>query len=380
MTARAAAVSGLLIAVAAAVVGLQVSRPPGEVGVDAVATRFSGARAFEIVEVLAAEARPFGSRGHQEAKQFVADELAKLGLEVQIQDATVLRRRRSGRIEAARVQNVLGRRAGSGVEGAVLLLAHYDTRPQTAGAADDAVGVATILETLRALGEGFLPGRDILVAVTDGEEYGLFGAQAFVEQSSWVDDVEFLINIEARGNRGPSMMFETSAGNLELVSLFADQAPFPFGNSLSYEVYRRMPNDSDFSAFRATAVAGLNFAVIGNHPAYHTVLDSPDRLDRRSLQHHGSNVLALTRFLSDLTGFSRSGEDGVYFNVSPTRMIVYSAPVARALGVGLLAMAAVALFRSRSAAVWTFGGLLRGALLVVVALLAGYVVGTSTLR
>lgn len=380
MSGRVTTGVGLLIVLVAAALGLLLAQPPAEVGSEASPERFSSARAFSTVVSLAGEPRPIGSAAHASARESLARELTDLGLEVEAQDATVTGRRRSGRIEAARVRNLLARFPGRGVEGAVLLLAHYDTRPQTPGAADDAAGLATILETLRALTAEPQPQRDVLVAITDGEEYGLFGARALVEQSPWVDEIEFLINIEARGNRGLSMMFETTPGNLELVQIFAGQAPYPFGNSLSYEVYRRMPNDSDFSAFRETQVAGLNFALIGNHSSYHTALDSADRLDQRSLQHHGSNVLALTRHLSNLGQFSRSGEDAVYFSVSPTRLIVYPASTARVLGLGLVAMAAAALFRARGTGargtgVWSASGLVRGGVLAVATTVGGYSVG-----
>jgi hypothetical protein len=367
------------VILAAAALGLQGATPPPEVGPEAPADQFSSSRAFSIVEALAGYARPMGSPEHEETRRALHRRLEKLGLEVEEQNTTVSRRRRSGRIEVARIRNILARKRGSDAAtsagGAVLLLAHYDTRPQTYGAADDAAGLAAILETMRALVAAPQTRRDVIVVITDGEEYGLFGARAFVEQSRWVDDVQFLINIEARGNRGPSMMFETTPGNLELVSAFSAMAPFPFANSLSYEVYRRMPNDSDFSAFRGTSIVGLNLASIGNHSSYHTQLDSPELLDRRTLQHHGSNLLALTRYLADLERFSQSGEDAVYFNLSARRLIVYPSRTARLLAVGLALMAAAALFRTRRVGVWTTGGLVRGVILSASAVAGGYLVG-----
>ena len=375
MTSRTGVLSGLLIGLVAAVLGLWWAQPPDAVNARADTGSFSSARAMVDVEALAAEARPLGTRAHDRARQYLARRLEGLGLEIEEQEATASRTRRSGRVEAARVHNLLARRRGRGIPGAVLLLVHYDSRPQTFGAADDAAGVATVLEALRALAAEPRMQRDILVAVTDGEELGLFGARAFVDQHPWAQEVEFLINIEARGNRGPSMMFETTPGNLELVRAFAAEAPFPFGNSLTYEVYRRMPNDSDFSAFRAASVAGLNFAMIGNHPAYHTRLDSADRLDPRSLQHHGANVLALSRYLANLSQFPRSGEDAVYFSILPWWLVVYPASTARVLGVGLLLMAGVALWRSGRSGIWTPGGLARGAALALAAAVGGYLVG-----
>lgn len=361
------ALTGLSIAALAAAWGLTQARPPEVVAAGEAGAGFSAERAFEIVERLAANARPIATPEHRNARHSIREFLRDLGLDVEEQTATVSRQRRSGRIEAARIRNVLARRSGDGTPGAVLLLAHYDTRPATPGAADDAAGVAAVLEVVRILSQGPPGARDLIVLISDGEEYGLFGAQAFVEQHAWAADVEFVLNLEARGNRGPSMMFETMPGNLEMVSVFAARAPFPFANSLSYEVYRRMPNDSDFSTFRETAVTGLNFAFIGNLSAYHTQLDSADRLDRRSLQHHGSNLLALTRHLQSLQSLRRSGEDAVYFNLTRRLLVVYPSSVGRILAFALVLLAAAALVRSSRSETWTARGLFRGAVLPIAA-------------
>jgi hypothetical protein len=248
---------------------------------------------------------------------------------------------------AARVKNVLARLPGSSNEGAVLLVAHYDSRPQTAGAGDDASGLAAILETLRALKAGSPLRRDVLVLFSDGEELDLLGARVFVDRHPWAAEVQFVLNFEARGRSGPAVMFESGPGNLELIREFAAAAPHPLANSLSYEIYRRMPNDTDFTVFKREGIAGLNFAFIGSHPAYHTRLDSVDRLDRASLQHQGSYVLALTRRLGNLEQVERSGADAVYFNPLGHWLLVYSPSIARGLALLLLVLSVVGLVRAR---------------------------------
>jgi aminopeptidase YwaD len=91
-------------------------------------------------------------------------------------------------------QNLLGmipgRVPGSG---AVLLLAHWDHLgdcvPRDAvdhicnGAADNASGVAVMLELARRLRAGPPPGRDIYVLATSAEEAGLLGVRAFADNT-----------------------------------------------------------------------------------------------------------------------------------------------------------------------------------------------------
>ena len=59
-----------------------------------------------------------------------------------------------------------------------------------------------------------------------------------------------VMNFEARGTQGPSWMFETSAGNGAVVAEWASLVPKPAGSSLTYEVYKRLPNDTDFTEFK----------------------------------------------------------------------------------------------------------------------------------
>lgn len=91
-------------------------------------------------------------------------------------------------------QNVLGMIPGAAPgSGAVLLLAHWDHlgecgAPEASdricnGAADNASGVAMMLELARRLKAGPPLGRDIYVLATSSEEAGLLGARAFVRNA-----------------------------------------------------------------------------------------------------------------------------------------------------------------------------------------------------
>lgn len=342
-------------------------RPPEPVPASAPPESFSAERAMEHVRALASEPRPVGSAAHDRARDYVLEGLRALGLEAHVQRG--VGRSLSGRAFGT-VENVVARLPGSGAggdDGAVLLLAHYDSVAAGPGASDDAVGVAVILETLRALRSGGAPARDVIALVTDAEEAGLLGADAFVQEHPWAGDVGVVLNFEARGTRGPSLMFETGAGNRALIDRFAAAAPYPAAASYSYEVYRRLPNDTDFSVFRRAGLSGLNFAHIHGAVGYHTARDAVERLDPATVQHHGANALALARALADADSLpgtasgAGGGEDAVYWNPLGWSFVRFPAgwvPVLAALLVlAVLAVLALALVRRRVGAGGLAGGL-----------------------
>ncbi len=322
-TARSVALVAVMLALslAAAVGVLEMPPWPREAG--APAGIFSAERAMRHVERLAREPRPLGSTAHARARIYLLDQLRELGLEAEVQTGVGLRQR-AGRIVGAQVHNVVGRLRGSGAGDAVLLVAHYDSRSNTPGAGDDASGVATILELLRArrsTGEAAV--NDLLVLFADAEEIGLFGARIFAAEHRWAADARVVLNFEARGRNGRSLMFETGPGSAGTVPVLGSSSR-PSASSLSADVYRRMPNDTDFSAFRDRGLPGLNFAFIGDLSAYHSSLDTPGRLSRSSLQHQGEQGLAALRELADadLDALGRAGE-AVFFDVAGRRLVTY---------------------------------------------------------
>lgn len=357
----------------AAALGLAQLRTPRPVGADAPPTEFSATRALAELRPLAQAPHPQGSAEHDRVRDHLLLRLRELGLESEVQHATAANGRIGlewkGATPAGSVDNVVGRLPGTASRRAVLLVAHYDSVPWSAGAADDGAGVAAILETLRALRAGPPLRNDLVVLFSDGEEAGLLGAKAFVEGHRWARGVGVALNFEARGTGGPSLMFETSAGNQGLVRELAAAAPRPLASSLFYEIYRLLPNDTDLSVFKEAHLPALNFAFIGGGTAYHTRLDTLDALDPGSLQHHGSYALSLARRLGaiDLVDLADVyTPDAVYFNAVGSHLFVYPAVYPSAVAWSLTAIVAVLLLaalivglRRRRLSV---KGLLRGAL------------------
>ncbi|MQA80637.1 MAG: M20/M25/M40 family metallo-hydrolase [Streptosporangiales bacterium] len=274
------------------------TRPPEPEPASAPAGEFSAARALDRLDDFGTRPRPLGSAESDRTRDHLAAELREAGLTVRI-DRGLGSVGAPGTAGFGRVENVVGTLRGSDPTGAVVLAAHYDSVAAGPGASDDGAAVAAVLETLRALRTSGQPRNDVVVLLTDGEENGLLGASAFRRGDPLAERGGVVLNWEARGASGPSMLFETSRDNAGLVSVYADAAPHPFGDSSAVELYRLSSNNTDFTELRAAGFTGLNFAYVGSSARYHSPGDSIANLDHGSLQHHGATMLALTRAFGD---------------------------------------------------------------------------------
>ncbi len=324
--------------------------PPEALPADAAPDLFSAGRAILDVRGLTSSGLPHPAAhydgsdrtpkeiaDHTRARDFVVERLRALGLAPEVQTG-----RACGRFTCAGAENVVARMDGEEPGPAVMLVAHYDSTPMGPGAADDGAGVASILETVRALRTGPKPKRSLIVLVDDGEEMGLVGARLFALEHRWAKDVGVVLNFEARGTSGQAAMFETSNGNAELVAIFAGAAHRPVASSVIYTLYKRLPNDTDLSVFKQFGMAGLNFAFADRVFDYHTPDDTAEELDPRSLQHMGEQMLATSRALLAAPALPRAAGDAVYFDVLTLAIVRYPASITGPLAVlGALAAAFV---------------------------------------
>lgn len=195
------------------------------------------------------------------------------------------------------MSNIHARIEGTDPTGHVVLVAHHDSAPNSLGAADDGAGVGTILEISRVLTTGSPPRNDVEVVLTDAEEPGLLGAQAFVNAGRLDPQRSVVLNLEARGTSGPTFMFETNPDNTNVVPALAS-VQRPIAGSETAALYGLLPNDTDFTVFSRVRFAGMNFAFLDGSAHYHTPGDSPSNLDPSSLQHMGATVLDAARHLT----------------------------------------------------------------------------------
>jgi hypothetical protein len=301
--------------------------PPAALPADAPAPLFAAGRALPHIEAITVAPRPVGSPANADARAYLLAELARLDIETQVQstDSTVVSSLPGGVIvTTGDLQNVIGRIRGSGDGAAIALIAHYDSVKTTPGAFDNATGVAALLETARALRAGPQLKNDVIFFFTDAEEVGRLGATASAEAHPWAQDIALALNVDAAGTSGPVVLFQTSAGNSALIGEYAEVAPNPVTSSLLPSVYRLLPNDTDLTPFLRRGVAGMNFAFAANNPGYHADSDTADRLDPRSVQHQGANLLALTRAFGDRDLSALAGEEAIFFTLPGMGVVRYS--------------------------------------------------------
>jgi len=364
----------LLSLITAGVMGLQA--PPAPVPASAPADQFSAERAMRHVREIARAPHPLGTPEHDRVRDHLAASFRQLGFTTTLQKR-VARRVQGQDLVLASVENIVAEKPGRAPTGTLLLMAHYDSHGTGPGAGDDAAGVAALLEAARALE----PGRNTLrILITDAEEVGILGAQAYVEALQEKAPT-LALNFEARGGGGPVFMFETSEHNLPLLREFAKAAPRPHASSLMYALYRLLPNDTDLTVLKRAGMAGLNFAFVGRWQSYHTALDTPEGLDQGSLQQHGDTALALGRhFLAaDLGALTRAGQgEAIYFDLLGRTLLVYPAKLAWPLTALALAAFAALLWHLRREP-GTLKGLMTGLGLglgsLVVGALAGHALG-----
>ncbi len=256
---------------------------------------------------------PSDTQANDEVRARLIAQLQSIGLKPIVRDQLACNELYKQRgVSCARVRNViaiLGPQTGK----ALLLNAHYDSSPVGPGAADDGIGIATLLEIGSKLKDRPLKGPVILL-FNEGEELGLVGARAFLADPL-SRNVDSLINLEARGVRGPVNMFETSRPNAAPVAVFASAVKRPAANSLATDVYRLMPNYTDVNSFSERGWLTLNLAPIGNETRYHSPGDDVSALDSATLQHMGDQTLALSEALTDGTPRA-SGGDRVFMDVA----------------------------------------------------------------
>ena len=288
---------------------------------------FSAERASLHIKEMSKEKHPSGSEAIKEVKKYITTQLTQLGLEYHIQSDSV-----KGRYlpdKKIEINNIISKINGTRQGRALLILAHYDSAKNSFGASDDASGVATILEAVRAyISSGKQSLNNIIILFTDGEEQHMLGAKSFAQKHPWAKDVGFAINFEARGTKGPSFtLVETNSGNANMIHIYANAGlKYPLGTSLFYSIYKRMPNDGDSRILREKLdINGFLFAFMDGHYNYHRSGDNYKNTSLKSVQHQGSYLLPLIdAFANTNLSKLKTNKNVVFFNVPIFGVITYS--------------------------------------------------------
>ncbi|OGN49759.1 MAG: peptidase M20 [Caulobacterales bacterium RIFOXYB1_FULL_67_16] len=346
----------LLLAPLAAALGLAVvtTQTPRPAPATAPAVNFSAERAMADIRVMARAPRPVGSTEHALVQAYLLGRLTQLGLSPSLQTgalspAAVQRLERNGlSADGLSTVNLVGILPGRNPRlPLVVMTAHYDSVPGSPGAADDASGVAAVLEAVRAIKARGPAERGLIVLFTDAEELNLDGARAFFSEHPLRDRVGAVVNLEARGGGGRALMFETGPGNAQTVELYAHAARRaeggPSSNALAVFVYRLMPNGTDFTVAADRGLTGVNLAFLGRPAQYHSPGSTPDALDQGSVQHIGAQALETADALLRAPRLPQATQNAVYSDVFGLAVLRHSPQAGwglLGLAVGLTAFAA----------------------------------------
>lgn len=232
---------------------------------------------------------------------------------------------------------------------AQMYMGHFDSVPMGPGASDDGVAVSVMLEAIRYyLGEmeqGFTMENDLVFCFVNGEEYALYGSDAFMREfegfANVVHRIRFGTNLESRGTSGTLIMFETAENNLNTVRLFRDVNDNVFTCSIATMIYGMMPNGTDFSSFKH-AYQGVNMANITGGENYHTQNDSLENVGMTYLSQQAMIVDSLIERLAnyDLDLLHEADESAIFFSWLNAPIVVYGQTVAMVLALILLLMMA----------------------------------------
>ena len=289
--------------------------------------------------------------------------LQQMGLKPTVRDQFACNDFAKARLVAcARVRNVIAV-MGPTTGKALLLSAHYDSVPVGPGASDDGIGVATLLEVASILKDRPLR-RPVILLFNEGEELGLVGARAFLA-NPLSRNIDSLLNFEARGVNGPVTMFETNDPNGAAIAVYARAVSRPYASSLSTDVARLIPNDTDVTVYKERGWVTLNSAIVGNETRYHSPGDDLAGLDAGSLQDMGDEALALASDLS--SGAPQASGSRIFFDVAQ-RLFIQMPVAVGAAGLMILLLSFAALS-------WTRGSLVRRAATVIAMLATGGVSG-----
>jgi hypothetical protein len=347
--------AGILLLLTATILAY---RPSAPLGLNAAPTAFSAVRAQAVLKTLLGDGQPhpIGSSANARVRDAIVQQLTGLGYKPQLQSGLVCNKwgvcgtptNVVVTLPAAANSSTPGDAAAQ--NDAVLLAAHYDSVPAGPGASDDGTGVAIVLEIARILAAMPAPPHPIVLLLTDGEEAGLLGALLFVRDHPLSKQVKAAVNLDSRGVSGPSLMFETGTANAWALHLYRSAIGTPITNSLYYVVYKSLPNDTDFTVFKAASYQGFNFAFIGDVAHYHTPLDSYVNVSLSSIQHQGDNALGALEALTNTENLNPPVAESVYFDAFARTVVTWPARLAlpaALIALGVLLAESVVLFRRR---------------------------------
>ncbi len=329
--------AAVLAVIIAALLGLSVLfTSPAPTG-DVPDTQFSAPRAAQDLKVISKDVHTNNdTQAIESVRTYLADTLQAIGLEVERRTYEKdYEKAEHGHGTHVTAVDICGTLKGAS-DRSILLVAHYDSNPGLGlgeapgshGASDDGYGVSVILETLRCIAAQGNMQNTIRVVFTDAEETSMLGSEAIAKDAEYnASASDAVFNIESRGLNGPSILFETSVNNAALIRFYAANNPHPASWSLATDVYRVMPNYTDFTAFIEQGMRGLNFSNLNKIEDNHTPRDIYENISLSAIQDYGEQVLPLVSAFAqgNVPESFESKEDMAWFTLTRGTFVTFPA-------------------------------------------------------
>ncbi|KAH3683480.1 hypothetical protein WICPIJ_005564 [Wickerhamomyces pijperi] len=197
----------------------------------------------------------------------------------------------------------------------VLLSAHYDSVPTAFGTTDDGTGIAAMLGVLESLSQGNAsqPLRTIVFNFNNNEEFGLFGAVAFLRHP-WSQLVKYFVNLEGTGIGDRAILFRTTDYD---ITTFYSEVENPFASSIYQEGFASglIHSETDYRIYANAGLRGLDIAFYKPRSLYHTPKDNIQFTSKNALWHMLSQALDLVTALSNAKTIGEDADTpAVYFD------------------------------------------------------------------
>jgi len=198
-----------------------------------------------------------------------------------------------GALREGTAHNVVGAIAGS-EPGQVILSAHYDSQAEGPCVYDNGSGLASLLESARAL-QSSGRGRTVVVLASAAEEIGVWGASAYVHaHAREMDDVAAMVNLDGIASAYPSQreIWSADAALLELA--------VATGHAQGWKPDRAMNVRSTFSDHAPFTDAGVPACLIWrpDYPYYHSRGDVRELVDAHAVAQTANVSAALAHRLA----------------------------------------------------------------------------------
>jgi hypothetical protein len=276
---------------------------------------FDSNRAMQHISYLSQDIGPrvAGADSEREAAEYISNEFASLGYDVETQEFDI----RGG----ATSQNVIATLSPEGVEDPEIIYVggHYDSVPGSPGANDNASGTSTVLELARIF-QDVDTDKELRFVSFGAEEIGLVGSRYYVDQLSddEIDRSVAYYNLDMVGTiyepasqlyinpvdgDPENLVWQSSAAAADRLGVDEDKIFLnPFGRS-DHVPFHNAGIDAALFIWMEPGTEGLE-------PWYHTPQDTFDKVSPEKVQFVGDLIhSAVSDLLSDSSSTNTIMED-----------------------------------------------------------------------